>query len=315
MAVILTSILIISSECLASTELTVPNSSYTLFDNLITEPDDSLQKEENSDGLKVLVSLGGSYGLPFGNRAYTQERNSILYRSDTIVSGGSSALFSRFGQGFNFDFGVAFVGPRGLGIEIGGSFFSGNAIKSTKASGFSPSISNFSELQSATMASFIPAVVYHGKGRFISPYAKMGMLISTSLYHTTSSGTLSGGSNFIMKTVYAEGLSFGTFASLGLKVPVVQDKMYFSAGIDARNINYSPDRSQVIYYTVDGVNQLPTLSEGNRLTLYYRGSSVNSISSSGLSASENDPTTPGNLPKYKVPFHSIAFNFKVIFNI
>ena len=255
----------------------------------------------------VNVNLG--YGFNAASRDWGQ--NNSGSSAITTHTGVKGSLGAGFGMGAGFGFMVT----ENFGAEVGIGYLMGSKITSTgdltDAVKFGPVTQTthdvWNEDISANMLRIMPGVKIMC-GKKLMPFAKFGLVFGmagkiTDTYSDTKTVTLSTSSTPTTTVTdqaweYTGGLSTGLYGSFGVAFKL-NDKMSLSAECMAITQSWAPTHSAYTTYTVDGKDQLATMTTNLKETDYVD--------------SYTDPTTvatgsPSQTTKFYVPMSSVAIN-------
>jgi opacity protein-like surface antigen len=192
----------------------------------------------------------GDLGIAFGTHAeiFNQTTTTTANESSSTTT---DAIKARLGTGTPMGIAGGYMINKNFGVELGVEFFQGFDTKVVN----SINGDETKKLISAPHLGIIPTFVAQFEACHMIPYVKLGIDIGVTndleiRLTTSTSQTL---------TRDYGGLALGVKAVSGVEFPLSKLISLF-VEIDARQFSYSPMHGKVVKYTVNGQNELSTLS-------------------------------------------------------
>lgn len=238
-----------------------------------------------SQGAYVALNLG--YGLGASSQNIGTYNSTSTNKEQVNVS---------FGQGLNIGGTFGYMFNKNVGAELGISYLIGGS--STMQHSYTSSTTDYTF--SASMLRFNPSVVLVTGLEGINPYAKFGFLIGTGSITEEVNNTSSGMIAFT-KTKLNGGMALGFTASIGAMYNL-SDNMSLFGELTMINMSYAPTKGEITEATLNGTDQLPNMTNNDKLTDY-----VDSYNPSiSIPSSQPDQQL-----KQKSPFSSFGINVGV----
>jgi hypothetical protein len=211
-------------------------------------------KYVEADIFYVKGALGVSFGL---DPAILNQTTAILGEStSTIVT---DAIRARLGSGIPFEAAAGFKFSKHFAVEMGIDY---NLGFSTKVNNVLNGDNTKITVKAATL-SVIPSLVAQFQTGPVIPYVRVGPEVAVmNTYNTLTVGLVS---NFKATSTGEKNtkdygrIALGIKAAAGVEFPLSKLISVFGE-IQARAISFSPKHGKVTKYTVDGMDQLSTLS-------------------------------------------------------
>jgi hypothetical protein len=194
------------------------------------------------------VTVNGGYGLG----AATQILD-VTY-NNTGSTGAYEVVPGSFGEGFKFGGSAGYMFNENLGVEVVLSYWLGKRFEASLQT------STFSEAINRRGSGFVanPSIVLSSDMKGLHPYARIGVVLG--ILRISEDFTYNDpGSTYKYTEEENGGLAFGYAGALGVAVPTGGLVDLF-AELDIHAFTYSPHQVEVAGYTVNGMNQLETLS-------------------------------------------------------
>jgi outer membrane protein W len=243
---------------------------------------------------KVYIDINAGYGLKMSSENldfmdfynYTQKTNGYTEEQVNVSLGKGLFLGGTFGYMFN----------KNIGAELDLSFLLGGK---SKAKDTYNDGSKTDYALSSKMLRIIPTLVITPGFEKINPYAKIGLVIGSGsiLYEVKSSGD---GSNEVMNIKFNGGIALGLSTGIGATYSL-SDKMSIFGELNMVNLSYAPTKGKIKKYTVNGVDQLPSLTTSDKEIEFVKSYTYDS----GNPPSDSEPSQE---LKHKVPFGSFGVN-------
>jgi opacity protein-like surface antigen len=251
----------------------------------------TLTAQQNEGGFYVSLATGYAFGSSTGESIPIQ--NSTETSED--VSKNEVVSYS-LGKGINFGGTIGYMFDKNIGAEVGINY-----LKGAKTVGLDTRLNGERVENSiaATMLQINPKLVLALDYEKINPYAKFGLIvgISPSVETTEDKTEITDElpvKNLSVREFYG-GQAFGFNAALGLMINLNANFGLFGE-LNLNNLSYSPSDSTLRKSTIDGIDNLPNLTENEKNFKYLKE----------YTSSTTDETNI--LPKFTLPFGSIALN-------
>ena len=227
------------------------------------------------------LSLYSGYAVGV-NKTSMLANYSESYNYDTDQGSASySFLDYSLGQGVNLGGALGVMINENLGFEVGVNHTKSKAFEgSDKGEEKSPnydysySYENKSVVE-GTMTRITPSIIYQVNNDKISPYMKFGVALGIGSIQTTESyleEEKDGSSVYSYKASQvekaSEGISIGFNSTIGVSVPVSKNISVFGEA-SITNLNFAPNKSEVIEAKEDGQSYLEDLSVRDKNTEYH----------------------------------------------
>lgn len=252
----------------------------------------------DSNAQEFYGGISGGYGFSMASQAlssnFTGSPTDKTYR---LVKGS-------YGKGINFGANVGYMITKNIGTEIAFSYLSGSKYQSTytKELAYTNKI-----IQSGKMIRLIPALrISAGEGK-LKPYIRMGVVIGFGgkIIINKTEEYLSPVSRTESTWQYSGGISFGFTSALGINYHF-KEKIALFGELSFIGQTWAPTKGIMKKYTVDGVDQLSSLTVSQKeINL------VNSYSESSLTPANSSEAT--NQLKQFSPFSSAGLNVGIQF--
>lgn len=261
------------------------------------------QNEQEKGPKKFYIRIG------LGGGVSTSSSFDLLY--DFSTSGSSKSVSVHpvgIGNGFNGSAAFGYMFSKYLGVEVSVSEFLGlptegdSVVHLMGASQASVRIRGY-------MLSVTPAVVISAGLEKINPYARFGLLVGALPVITTKyleeNNTTNPTTSKEITNKYYGGVSLGYSAAGGVTFNLSRLISFF-VELQFSHSTWSPDRSEVTAYTVNGEDKLSTL-------LPYQ-KQVNFVDKKYITGTV-DMSQPREELRKTIPFSTAALNFGVIFKL
>lgn len=239
-------------------------------------------------------SISAGYGLGFpGNQDYEAEYeqntaqgvSGYTYRSKNLNVGG--------GLNVNASYGLPL--SQNLHLDLGASYQNnlGSKIEGTEPGG--KTVDNYDSWS----ARFTPNLRFQGDCEKIVPFGQIGPQLSIASMTQTFERNSTGGS-MLRETKYSTNLSVGAFAALGAEMEIADDLWLF-ATVSANVGYYSPTKSEIVAYEVNGVDMLDQLTVREREQEYEKEVTY-------LNTSVTNEDEPTKSLRRRVDYSAVSFN-------
>lgn len=218
-------------------------------------------------GMKVLTVvilctiLGASIGLGqglyltanagYGFGAGTQYIGPSMDNTKTPAT--TEGVFGSYGEGFKFGASAGYMFSKNLGAELGLSYWLGNTFelqyKSTAGLGTAK--------WSGSGFVAVPSIVLSANMEAINPYARIGLVLGILEVDYEYNAQSSGQTQEIAQEATGN-LAFGYAGAFGVLIPAGSSVGFFVEA-DIHSVTYSPSQAEYTKYTMNGIDQLPSL--------------------------------------------------------
>jgi hypothetical protein len=250
----------------------------------------------------VQVGVGGSLGM---NADYS------LLVNETVHSGTYSTFETvpvTMGTGFNVTTRFGYMFLKYVGIELGLGQFIGLSVKGETINEMSGG-TQYEYRYYGRMFSIVPSLLITPGLEKVNPYARIGMIIGAyPVLYYTSDMTRATSVDYEEKTVekFSGSVAVGFQASGGVAF-ILSDLVSLYVELNYNGVSYSPSKSELTEYTVDGVDHLADLTTYQKESEFVRTLDFDY-------ETPPDPNSPAQYLKYNYPFSSIGMNFGVKFS-
>ncbi|MCX6232560.1 MAG: outer membrane beta-barrel protein [Bacteroidetes bacterium] len=275
--------------------------------------------EESVSGFFIYVSTG--YGLNLGSQTINGFTDKTI---DTIGFTTENQINVSMGKGLCFKLGGGYMINGNFGFELGATYLLGAKSVSTLDSK-TVLVPGSSYLQNTTDITYKPSlfminpsIIVSAGLEVVNPYAKFGMTIGFASFTREVSTTLTNTiltpgmpdsvittSNY-QKEEFSGSIAVGFNATLGCAFRI-NEILSFFAEFNMLNMTYSPDKSVITEYTLQGVNSLASLTVKQRQTNFYE-----TLLSTPLTTIPD--TSPNQALKQSYAFGSIGLNLGLKIN-
>jgi hypothetical protein len=245
------------------------------------------------------VKINAGYGMnmsSFVAQEYSQSSTNIPPYSYSYTT---EAVNYSLGKGLNFGGAFGYMFNKNIGAELGISYLLGGTTKIVNESNFATGHSTFEQTMHSNMLRFIPSVVIASGFEGINPYAKFGLLIGTGSFFVDSDAN-DDGDIMVENWKYNGGFALGLNSAIGAMF-TINDNISIFGEIDMVNLSYAPTKAELTEASLNGVDQLPTMTTREKETEYvdsYTFDSANPVSDS----------EPAKEVKFKMPYGSVGLN-------
>lgn len=246
----------------------------------------------NSFAQKFYLKLNGGYNwgtASFNERNVTQiNNNSYRYESVQVA----------LGKGVNLGGSVGYMFNKYIGAELGINYLIGDSTNVSKKTTYEPETTN----HSATMISFVPAIIFTPGYKKLNPYARFGLIVGYGNYETKKDWESSFGKVNLTK-LYNGGIALGLNAALGVTFTLKEHFSLFGE-INTTNLSYAPTKSEITEYKINGVDDLSNKPNSFKYTDYVE-------SYTRVSNVPFDDNVAGKDLIKNYPFNSVGLNIGV----
>lgn len=206
----------------------------------------------SAQGWYVAPFIG--YRLGAGTQAVGE--NSTTSGTSTSYEG----VYGSLGEGFGFGASVGYLGSSSLGVELGLAYWLGNSFETTSSYYGSTETDKVSGTGFMATPSIVVAVDLHS----VKPYARLGLVFGIMKVTAEMSMTYNGQTTS-RTAEETGGLGFGYAGGFGIIVPLGGSVDFFTeAALFA--VTYSPGQAELTKYTVNGADQLASVT--NKVVTY-----------------------------------------------
>ncbi len=266
-----------------------------------------------AQGMYVDVSVG--YGFPFNTSSgmLTQSTTVETVNYDLFEfrqTGTEEKVALSLGKGVNFGATFGYIFTPYLGAELQISYLAGGSTETSSSyqlteimGGVSKTYtSTYNQFISANQLRFIPTIVLTAGLQKINPYAKVGLIIGTGKVNFNLQSN-EAGERETKSYKMNGGAAFGLSTRMGI-VYKFDERMSYFAEVQIVNMNYKPTDSELIEYTVNGVDELGNLTTREKLIRFVDELSYDS---------DEEPLNnkPSKALQIHMPFSSVGINVGV----
>jgi hypothetical protein len=202
-----------------------------------------------SIGLAQGVYLTANAGYGFGAGTQYISVNGDYTQTPTTYEG----VYGSYGEGFKFGSSAGYMFSRNLGAELGFAYWLGNTFE------IQAKFTNGLVTDKLSGSGFVavPSIVLSANMETINPYARIGLVLGILKVDFEEKDQRSGQTQDINREDTGN-LAFGYAGALGVLVPAGSTVGFFVEA-DIHSVTYSPSQAEYTKYTVNGVDQLPSL--------------------------------------------------------
>ena len=238
----------------------------------------------SAQGWYVAPRIG--YRLGAGTQSFGE--SSTTSGSTTSYEG----VYGSLGEGFGFGASIGYMGGPNLGAELGLAYWLGNTFEMTS--------SYLGQTQSAKVSGTgfmaTPSIVLAVDLNSVKPYARFGLVFG--IMKVTQEMSSAFGSQSSDRTVEETGgIGFGYSGAFGFVVPLGSSVGFFAEAA-LFSVTYSPGQAELTKYTVNGADQLASVTTK---VYEYKDSYSSSDQHSALAL--------------RIPFSSIGINAGIRINL
>lgn len=254
---------------------------------------------------KFYVNLRGGYALAMSNdnRSYLGLGVSN-YNAEEISAGKYDLSIPKigFGKGFQTGFSVGYIFNKYLGTELSADYLMGGNSTITYQA-----LNGERDVTTLHSKSYFakPAIVFHAGFTKMNPYVKLGFILGkSSLFKEVETINSHGtpNENYSTAVEFKGGTSFGYKGTMGMSYQI-SSKFYVFGELDFNKISYTPNKSIITKYMINGVDTLGSLTVYQSQTEYP----TSYTSQTGVP----DPNLPNKQPRFQTDLSSMALSFGV----
>jgi opacity protein-like surface antigen len=253
------------------------------------------QKFYATAGIGGTLGVGYDYNLLNNGKSYGF--GSYTIESVPVTLGTGFNVTARFGYSFS----------KYIGIELGmGQFFS--LSKNAEWISEEEGGIDYDYKLKGRMMTIVPSVFITPGLEKLNPYARLGLMVGIlPVMYKATVETQATTTNYEIETLekYSGKIAIGFQASAGAEYNV-SDLIAIYAEVSFNGISYTPGKSELTVYDVDGVDQLDLLTVYQKETTYVKSLDYDY-------ESNPDPDKPREELRYSYPFSGIGMNFGVKF--
>lgn len=249
---------------------------------------------------RTYVSIGMGYGFKMAaqNINYLGFYNAT-YSATTLKE---EQINVSLGAGLNVTGTLGYMFNENIGVELGISYLMG--AKSTsyyEDNLFQWEVENS---LSAKMLRINPSIILTTRNNVVNPYLKFGLVIGSGSF-LYESDEIDFSDKLTVKVSFDGGLAMGVSAGMGV-LYTLNDQLSLFGEISSVNMSYAPTRGEIIEYTYNGTDVLPSLTTRDKEYEYVDVNTIQLTSSTSPS-----PSQPQKELKQKYPFSSLGLNFGI----
>lgn len=274
------------------------------------------QETQASSAKKGLYfKINGGYNFAASNSQHSTGETPIaifpypLYNGTENLAGDIEweVVNVNLGKGFNFGGTVGYMFNDRFGAELEVDYTLGakteTNVKNLSGNYFNQSISS-------KMLQFKPAFVLSAGYSKLNPYVKLGGIVGLGKIKQEVQNK----SGADLNEVEAEakgGVAFGFHAGIGLSYGITS-KLSLFGEVTMNSLSYAPKEGKLTKYTVNGVDELPTLNTSQKEYDYIEGNPYLLAFGGGATI---DPTKPLRSPKTSYNYNTIGVNIGVKYSL
>lgn len=245
------------------------------------------------------VKINAGYGINMSSFVAQNSSNSTTTLPPYSYSYSTEAVNYSLGKGLNFGGAFGYMFNKNIGAELGISYLLGGTTKIVNESQFGTGHSTNEITMHSNMLRFIPSVVIASGFEGINPYAKFGLLIGTGSLFIDGDENEPGGI-MIEKWKYNGGFAIGLNSAIGAMF-TINDNISIFGEIDMVNLSYAPTKAELTEASLNGVDQLPTMTTRQKETEFVDSYTFDS-------ANPPSDSEPAKEVKFKMPYGSVGLN-------
>lgn len=260
----------------------------------------------SSQAQGVYMGIGGGYGFAAGKQSLFDDYKTTVSSSGSTTQEFTSHPFS-LGKGINTGLYAGYMFNKNVGAELGIAYLIGSKNIFTDEyinnSAF-PSSSKTEMTWKGRMIRLVPTIRMTAGEKKLRPYMKAGLIIGVGgkVYDDMHSVNTSGGSSSVtdQSWEYYGGMSLGFHGAMGLNY-MVSDKIGIFGELAGNYQNFAMKKGSMTKYTVDGVDQMPTMDTNDKEIEFVDSYSYDSSASPNVNQ-------PDKASKFFMPFSSFGIN-------
>ncbi len=245
------------------------------------------------------VKINAGYGFIMSSSVAHNYSQTTTSSPSFTYSNTNEAVNLSLGKGLNFGGAFGYMFNKNIGAELGISYLLGGTTKFGNESNYAPGHSNYEQTVHSNMLRFIPSLVIASGFEGINPYAKFGLLIGTgSIFFD---GDLDADGNIAVENwKYNGGFALGLNSAIGA-IFTMNDNISIFGEIDMVNLSYAPTKGELTESTLNGVDQLPTMTTSEKEIEFVDSYTFES-------ANPPSDSEPSKEIKFKMPYGSVGLN-------
>lgn len=253
-----------------------------------------------AQGAYVNINAGYGASMSSGNINYFNFYNTTRILSPDIRT--SEQINLSLGSGANIGGTVGYMFNKNVGVELGISYLVGDNSKAKDI--YIGGTTDYT--LSSNMVRLTPTLVIAAGFEKINPYAKFGLVVgSGSIMYQYVDNDVADGDLTVQKEKLDGGLAFGLNAGAGVLFNI-NNGMSFFGEINMVNLSYAPTKGEITESTLNGVNELATMTTKERTTVF-------------VASYDRNAPSPDSQPRQRLsqlfPFGSLGLNLGVRFNL
>ncbi len=259
----------------------------------------------NAQKAYIRLGVGGGVGLTqYGGDMWADVTATSTSNDLVIKSMG-------LGSGFNANLAFGYMLADNVGIELGVNEFIGFGKKNHCSVTTSSSTLSSDTKVSGMMLQIIPAIVLTTGLEKVNPYARIGMIVGilpsiVTKYNSTSTGIPEKAttvSEFKEKIYGGIALGFTAAGGIGFNL---SEKLSLFGEFVFNGITYAPAKGKYTKYTIDGADQLATMTTRDKQWTYEKK----------YDSDEDIPDgSPDKFPKQSFNFSNVELNVGIKFKL
>ncbi|MCX6232559.1 MAG: hypothetical protein NTZ33_13570 [Bacteroidetes bacterium] len=261
------------------------------------EENDMMRSRRRSRGRSRGGSSDGGiyayFGLGYGLGQNSENIDGVSIKNDSTMNilgmditipTSEEQVSVSMGKGLCINWGLGFMVNSNFGFELGMSYLIGGKSTGThtnvniSTTTFPVTTTTVDEkIFSANMFRINPSIIISSGMEGINPYAKFGMILGFGSYKMEENNTSTAFYSMTDTTITSKtassrtfdgGIAIGFNAAIGCAFEINSNLSFFGE-VNLVSLSYAPTKSELNSYTVDGVDQLSTMSVSQKQIEYY----------------------------------------------
>ncbi len=265
-----------------------------------------------AQSLKFSVGYGIPWiSQPIGTNSSSTSTTTLNAETGYEVSRATSShenVKGSYGAGWNASGAFCYTLSENIGLELGLSYGIGKeyTTKSTFTETHleNKNMTNESETFKSRAISFTPALKFMTQKRGFTPYFLVGPVFSKVNFRSAMIRTMEENGTVTTEshnTKFKGGIALGLRGAIGVSV-IVNKKLTLFSEIVFTGMNYYPKESEITHYSINGKDEIGTLTPNVRKTVY-----VEKIENDSDKANDNVNIPNRNL-RFPVAMSSVSAN-------
>jgi hypothetical protein len=250
-------------------------------------------------------SLGGQTLTRGGSIEYTQGLAEITEKIENVNGSLGQGYMGSFSLGYNF--------TRQFSMELGVSYLKGKETQSSYSFRYSNSVETSTFSLTGNLLSFEPAFVFSSKEKdSFRTYVSLGFPISNISYTTYFVGKGGSDKTEEIGERFTGSINVGVSTKIGISTRLNKSLELFGE-MGFTYINFSPNESEIIFYSESGNDSLSTLSMSELKSIYKESVVTDYNYENGQWVESYSDSKPRVQQKFNTPFSYLSFSFGIKF--